>query len=402
MSRKQNISWNVQNEDLSCSPLCYEVELGESPFVYPKSIKHRTVDGTGEFEVSLNGGKSFVPYPQDGIRGATINTIVRMLTNGENPTSAAIVGKDSFLYKMSLDCNEIILKKKICESGVYTIDSISCDNSGKIWVKDSCGVITVLDRQLKVLNTFNVSKNVILAVVDPLRRLLWTVSNYAITVTRTEDMSIVTTALLPTSIYAVTDWEFSGPSGTLFMILDNSTAISVTKEGIVTTICTGATGLCQMGARGALICLPNYDGAGYFDGSSIVEFFTGSRMNISNPARISNFSNRGFIVSNAYGTVVKTDLEFNFKWNVSKIPLRGLIDVKTTQSSIDLGGIFYLSTSNGIASYRDLSTRAVLYGYKNIRLPSGRSPSAYPIISVIPELKSSHLWAKIIPTEHHT
>jgi hypothetical protein len=393
MARNQNISWNVQNADLAKSPLGYQVEICEDALVSKVLSTHNTFEKTNEFEVSMRGNDVFVPYPTAGVIGATTKTVVRMLRNGETPKSVLLVANGSALYKMSLDCSTILIEKEICESGTYFIDSISCDKSGKIWVKDSGGVMTVLNQDFNVLNMFRTASGCIFSVVDPLRRLLWQITSSTVILSRTNDMSVVFSYSLPVSVYSITEWDISGPSGTLFLTCDSSVALSITTQGAMASFSSGATGICQWGSKGALVCKPN--AIDYFDGTSVTDTYSGSLVGISNPERISSLGHGYFVVSDSTGLIAKVDEDMSPKWFVKYNQLVVYTDVKVTPSPTDLGGIIYLCSSEGVASYRDMTDEGLNYGSTLVTLSLGRSPSNYPVTAVVPDLTTSHVWSSI-------
>lgn len=394
MSKEQHILWKVPSRDLSVSPLGYSVEIGEDALVCPVSSRHSTFENTGEFEVSLSGG-AFLPYPKDGISGATSKTTVRMLRNGETPTSVMVIGNDSFLYKMSLDCSRIMLHKQICETNSYSIDSVTCDASGKIWVKDTGGVMTVLDRQFNTLNTFRLSAESIFSAIDPFRRLLWQVSRHNITLTRTQDMSVVLNVALPTMASAVTDWDLSSPSGTLFLVLDASRAVSVTMQGVLTTFSLGATGVCQWGAAGALACIPGAGVVESFDGSSVTGSFSGSAIGTPNPSRIASTGRGCSFVVDSSGLTVKVDESWTSKWSLEAPPFWSNLDVRTTNGPRELGRVLYLLSTSGVAAYRDMLTSGKRYGMTAVPLLAGNGSALYPAAAVIPELSCAHASMRI-------
>jgi len=395
MAKNQNISWTVQNKDLLKSPLGYQVKICEDSLGSKVLSTRNTFEKNNEFEVSMRGNDVFTSYPTSGITGATTKTVVRMLRNGETPKSVLLVANGSILYKMSLDCSTILFEKEICENGTYFIDSISCDKHGKIWVKDSGGTMTVLDQNLNAINMFRTAYGCIFSVIDPLRKLLWQITNSTVILSRTSDLSVVFTYRLPVSVSAITGWDISGASGTLFLTCDDSIALSITIKGLIEHFSFGATGICQWGAKGALVCKPN--SIDYFNGMTVAETYEGALLGISNPKRISSLGHDYFVVSDDTGLVAKVDEDMNYKWFVKYSPLTTYVDVKVTPSPISLGGIIYLCSSEGVASYKDMNDKGVNCGSSLLALSAGRTPSSYPVTAVVPNLDYSHVWAKIIP-----
>ena len=392
MSNKQYISWTVQENDLTMSPLGYAVKIGKDTSFYPVSARHSTFERTREFEVSISGG-DFVPYPRTGLTNATTNTVVRMLRNGETPNSVLMVGNDSFLYKMSLDCKEILLYKQICETNSYSIDSVSCSSDGKVWVKDNGGVVTVLNRQLNTLNTFRFSPDVIFSAIDPFRNLIWTVSKNKITSIRTEDMSVVQSVVPSFQINAVTNWDFSGPSGTFLLIVNASKAIAVATDGTITEFSSGATGICQWGAKGALACIPSAGRVDIFDGSSVIASLAGVAVGTPNPTRLASLGYAYIMVVDSSGKVVKANYNWVPQWSIYSPVLWNNIDIKTTPGSKELGRVHYITSTQGVASFRDMENEGWTYGQYETSLLNVQG--SYPAVAVVPELISSHAWLNI-------
>lgn len=390
MARNQNITWSVQDKDLANSPLGYMVEISEDALGSKILSTHSTTDKVNEFEVSMRGNGIFESFPLSGLVGATTDTVIRMLRNGESPKSVLIVGNETVLYKVSTDCKHIMLEKEICKSH-YFIDSISCDKFGNIWVKDSRNMMTVLNQNFQVVNTFALPCDCIFSVVDPFRRLLWQVTRSKIKLYRTHDMSVVFSATIPFSLSSITDWDISGPTGTLFLTCDIPVALSVSIKGVVDSFSSGATGICQWGSAGALVCKPN--SIDYFNGTSVTDTYPEALFGASNPKRISSFGRDYFILTNNTGMVVKVNENLIPQWSVKLNYLFAHADVKVTPSPMELGGIIYLCSSNGVSAYRDVLDNSLNYGYTLKELFLGHSSSNYPVTAVVPELTTAHVWA---------
>ena len=395
MSRNQNISWNVQTKDLAKSPLGYMVNICEDVWGSNVLCTHNTSEKTNEFEVSMNGDGIFTAYPTSGITGATTRTVVRMLRNGETPKSVLLLGSGSSIYKMSLDCSHILLEKEICENGKYFIQTISCDKTGKIWIKDSANIMTILNQEFKIVNTFGLPRDCVFAAVDPLRRLLWQITKTAVNVYKTHDMSIAFSR--PVSIYEqrITSWDISSSSGTLFLTCEGSTALSITLQGVITPFSSGATGICQWGARGALVCKPN--SVDYFNGIAVSETYAGELFGIENPERIASSGKSYFVISDSTGLSVKVDDQMNPKWFIQPDQISNHVDVKISSNATDLGGIIYLYSYDGAVAYRDMVYRGTKYGSTSFALPFTDNVSNYPVATVVPDLTASHVWAEITP-----
>jgi len=393
MTRQQNITWTVQPSDLVCSPLGYKVELGETAKVTPALASHSTFDGFGEFEY-LNGGV-WSPYPVNGLLGASAGTQVRMLRQGETPTSALILGNDSVVVKMSLDCKNILAYRQVCETDLFWVDSVSCNADGQIWVKDTGGVITVMDRWLNVVNTLRLDSDCLLAVIDPFRNILWEVFDDSVMLIRTSDMSTVFTASIPATT-AVLAWDFSRPSGTLFLALDGSPsfAVAVSIDGTVTQFAPYATGICQWGAVGAIACMPYSATLCVFNGTTTVETIPASNIWLSSATKVASQGNGYFLATDGSSSVVKVNESFYICWSMATPLYWSNIDLKTTPGPSETGRVTFLTSPLGVASYRDMASKSWMYGKTEMPILTSRT-SGNVIAAVIPELRSAHVAAKI-------
>lgn len=401
MTKGHHIEWKVSIADLAHSPLGYKVELGETAAFSPITATHSTFERTSEFQVSVLGDGDFVPYPMYGLTNATESTVVRFLRNGETPTSTLIVAVESFIAKMSLDCKEIMGYKQICETNSYVIESISCSSDGRIWVKDNGGVLTILNRQLDIMGTFQVGYDSIFTAIDPFRGLLWVLTSTEARVLRTVDMSVVATMDLPIEVASVLDWDFSSTSGTFFCVLadseNNTTCVAMKHDGSLVEFGSGATSICQWGALGALACVPSEHAVKLFNGTSASVAFLGSSVGIGDPVGVASNGRDNAFVLDSNGEIVKTDESWTSKWSISTPPYWNNVHLHATGGPMELGRVMYLSCSLGVASYRDMLSEGWLYGVNNMPIPVGSSPSVYPVVAVVPELDCAHVWSRITP-----
>jgi len=396
MATKHNISWTVQQEDLIYSPLGYKVELGETREVSPVTATHSTFEGTGEFEYLVDG--SWTTYPVNGLLDATASTQVRMLRKGETPTSSLIVGSDSFVFKMTLDCKEIMASRQVCETNSFLIDSISCNADGQIWVKDTGNVITVMDRSLRITNTFGVESGCLLAVVDPFRNTFWKVFTDHVEAVRITDMASILETDIPETT-AVLGWDCSVSSGTLFLALSGSPsfALAVTTEGVVTLFAPYATGVCQWGANGALACLSSPATLCVFDGEITVQTVTASSLGLTSATRVASQGRGYFLVTDGSSLVVKVNDSMVPQWSYQTLNYWSQIDVKTTRGSEEEGCVSFLTSPLGMASYRDMTNEALIYGLTEMPVTITPNGSGHILSAVIPELRSSSVCARISP-----
>jgi len=399
MAVQQNISWTIQSEDLAYSPLGYKVELGETRAVFPKTATHSTFEGTDEFEYLVDG--VWLPYPVNGLLGAAEATQVRMLCKGETPTSTLVLGNDSVVLKMAIDGTDVLAYKQVCETNSFHIDSISCNADGQIWVKDTGNVITVLDRTLRVTNTMRVDSGCLLAVVDPFRNILWKVFTDHVDAVRITDMeSIFETAIPETE--DVLGWDFSTPSGTLFLVLsgDPSFALAVATDGSVTQFAPYATGVCQWGSRGAIACMSSPATVCVFDGDTTVQTVTASSLWLTSATRVTSQGHGYFLVTDSSSRVVKADESLDPQWLFQTPSYWSHIDVKTTPGPIEEGRVSFLTSPLGVASYRDLTNEAWMYGSTEMPITPPQNGSEYILSAIIPELRSANVSAKISPVNH--
>lgn len=392
MARDKQISWTVSQDDLQFSPLGYAVELGENDLVSPVSARHSTFSRLGEFEVSLLGNDQFEEFPFNGITNATTSTKVRMLLKGENPTSNLIVANGSFVYKFSLDCSVLMAYRKVCENNSYFIDSLSCDRLGRTWVKDTGGIITVLDRNLDILNTLRMTDNVFFATIDPFRDILWTIEEFKVRSYKTTDMTMIVNENLPFAVDYVQAWDISAPSGTLLLTVsgDITSALSVNLDGSILQFSDGATGICQWGATGALVCRPDAGLVEYFNGVTIHDHTHGASFGVPAPTRIASVGYGCSLVSGSAGDICKIDSNRHLVWSMTS-PWT-TTDIKTTVSKEEHGRVFYLTSSYGIMSFRDTPSESWAYGRTDTPLATTHS---YPLVAVIPPLETAHIWAKV-------
>jgi hypothetical protein len=397
MQTGQYIKWKVSKNDLLNSPLTYTVELGETSAVSPVSATHNTFNeispsvGTGNFTVSINGDDNYVSYPVEGLYNATENTVVEFSTNGEMPTSVLLVGNGEFLLKMSLDCNQILQSKQICQIGSYVIVSVSCDSSGNIWVKDSSGVLTVLSQDFRTINTFRMTPS-LYAVIDPFRQILWQVDQRKVSMIRTETMETVFEIDLPQPVTAVIDHDISDPSGTVFFVLVSEPynyGIAVTLSGVLSSFSPNATGICQWGSQGALVA----------SGSATVDIFNGTHVSSTstigsiNPVRLSSFGYENVIASDLLGNIVMVDSSLAHQLWMATSPFVNP-DVHIPWGPMELGRVSFLSSTSGAAAYRDMLASGLPYGSTVTNLVAGNS-SLYPVAAIIPPLSYSHICTRI-------
>jgi hypothetical protein len=192
---------------------------------------------------------------------------------------------------------------------------------------------------------------------------------------------------------SVTGWDISGPTGTLFIISNGSGAIALTTQGSVTSFSPGATGVCQWGAKGALACVPGSGRVEIFNGTLVTSTFSGISIGSPNPVRIASTGRDYAMVIDTSGVLTKINDTWTSMWNLS-VPSWTNVDVKTTSGPQELGRVTYLCSVNGIKSYRDMLSSGVLYGQTTQSLSAGRSPSPYPVVAVVPELETSHVWIR--------
>lgn len=394
MAIQQNIAWTVQTSDLVYSPLGYKVELGETAKASPALASHSTFEGAGEFEY-LNGGE-WSPYPASGLLGASAGTQIRMLRRGETPTSALILGNDSFVFKMSLDCNNILAYKQVCETDLFWVDSVSCNADGQIWVKDTGGVITVMDRWLNVVNTLRLESDCLLSVIDPFRNILWKVFDDSIVLVRTADLSVIFTVNIPVTT-AVLAWDFSRPSGALFLALDGSPsfAVAVQLDGtVISDFASYATGICQWGAVGAIACIPDAATLCVFDGTATVQTILASSIGLTSATKVASQGNGYFLATDGSSSVVKVDEAFSPCWSMATPLYWSNIDLKTTPGPTESGRVNFLTSPLGAVAYRDMLSEALMYGKTEMSIMASRT-SGNVIAAAIPELRSAHVAARI-------
>ena len=395
MSTKKHIDWNVPSSDILVSPLGYKLELGETRNISPVLSTHSTFENTEEFQVSISGDGVFETYPFNGLLDATTQTVVRFLRNGESPLSTLAVGAGSFLYKMSLDCKEVIQYKQICELDTFLIDSISCDRDGNTWVKDTSGTITVLDRWFRTISTTRLDSATILAVADPNRMVFWQVMPDSVKMVRMDDLSVSFEVATPSSITAVIAYDFSAPSGNLFLVTTNggsNTSIMVTPLGVLTNIGVDASGICQWGNKGALLCSTSDSKIYVFDGTSISDNFSTAGFGIGSPVRVASAGNIALFVSGDNGKFCKVGSGWDLMWNSPVFGLGYNVDLRVTPEMGSIGNVIYLASEYGVVSVRDMLDEGWLYGVTEMPLPV--VSSLFPAISVMNTAQPSHIWAR--------
>ena len=171
-------------------------------------------------------------------------------------------------------------------------------------------------------------------------------------------------------------------------------AVAVTVTGIISTFSPGATGICQWGASGALACIPGSSRVDIFDGESASNHFGAYRFGMTSPTRITSIGSRAVFAVDDVGLVSKIDSNWNFQWSIQAPAGWTNVDIKAAPSSTDLGGVIYLSSATGVASYRDMLGEGWKYGECDVAADLGRYPSVFPVISVVPSLSNVRILAK--------
>jgi len=397
MTIKQHIDWQVSATDIQNLPTHYELGLGETRDVSPLLATHYTSDDTGEFQLSLLGNGVFDEFPADGLAVASTNTIVRFLRNGESPLSTLAIGADSFLYMMSLDCKTIIRHKQICETGVFWIDSISCDRAGNLWVKDTSGTITVLDRMFKVISTTRLDSTALFTVADPYRMVFWQVLPGSIKMLKMSDLSVVFSLATPVTVESVIAHDFSASSGNFFLIVNDgvsNTSLVVTPAGSLINAGVSASGVCQWGSKGALFCSDVDNKIHKFNGDYVYDHFHTTKFGLDQAVRIASDGSKGLFVTGNDGSLNKVNLDWSLAWKYTA-DLGDSIDVLITPGINEIGNVIYLSSTNGVLSLRDMLTEGLLYGSTLTPFPAGNSPSTSPVSAVMRLPQSAHVWARV-------
>lgn len=394
MATTRYIEWTVSPSDLNNSPLGYEVDLLEPASFSLPLATHDTFARTQDFAVDIDGSGKFSTYPYYGLIGATTSTVVRMLLNGENPSSCLVIGSGRSLFRMSLDCQRVLAEKVVCADG-YAIDCVSSAPHGSIWVKDTSGAITVFDGSLRALNQFKIGEDCIFVAADPFRNVMWKVTQSRVSMIRTKDLSISFTTSLPMNTTKVLDWDVSRSSGRLFMVLDGTptTAVSVGMDGTLITFSSGASSICQWGAMGALACVPGLSQVDIFESTSVVDNFKSSRLGLAAPSRISSLGTGSAFVVDVNGKVAKANDDWGLGWSLQAPWVA--TDVFMSEGE-GLGAVVYLASLRGVVAYRDMLNEGWPYGET---IAGFESPIAYPVATAITGVVSAHAWAKPVAVE---
>lgn len=399
MSTKQHIDWRVSAADALISPLGYRLELGETRGISPLLATHSTFERTGEFKVSVLGDGDFEEYPLHGLVGATERTIVRFLRNGESPLSTLAVAADSFLYKMSLDCKEIMQYRQVCETGTFSIDAIGSDRSGNLWVKDTSGTVTVLDRMLRTISTTRLDPLTVCVIPDPNRGFFWQVMPDSIKMVKSDDLSVTLDLGLPSTVVSVLAHDVSAPSGNLFLVTSDGldgTSLAVTPSGSVIEVGLDASDVCQWGNRGAMFCSRTEPTIHIFDGTSVIDHFHTTLFGVSQPVRLAALGGGCFFVTDVDGSVSKVDSMLRLSWRFLADGLGDDVDVSVTPGIGEVGNVLYMFSRLGVSSVRDMGIEGWLYGGMRMPIPTGRLPSPFPVAPAMVPPPNAHVWARSV------